>query len=264
MTKATNAIALSILAILGGCVAACAQSRLPPASPHTAEHRTAEEAGERAAAAVDAAALAASDAAEAAAGPAAIGAVETEKKTMDKNMEQPPPIPSGLPIPTDLLLNRILALVDSLHSPKDVTRAQVERMMEVKLTPGEVENWWVYTGSTDAGWEYSIFVEDNRKKDLPKISIGFSSAESESADTVVCNYELEDLSKRLTALGYERHPRWLQPRGHLGFHRETNGSPFGSSIHIFKYIWKERTAENGPVYCVENMNIYAGVRVDGE
>lgn len=243
MTKATNAIALSILAILGGGVAACAQSQVPPSSPPSTEYRTAEEAGEQAASAADAAALAGADAAEAVMWPKKIGEGENnipEKTRMDTATSQPPRPPSGPPIPTDLLLNRILALVDSLRSPNDVTRAQVERMMDIKLAPdSEIENGWYYTGSTDAGWEYSVFVEDNRKEDLPSISIGFSSGESKSADGVACSYELEALSKRLTALGYERHPRWIQPRAHLLFQRETDKGRFGSSIHVFKYIWKE-------------------------
>lgn len=287
MTKKLPASTLLTLAIFGcGVAAACVQFHLPPAPSPPAKYRkkltdaelavqldaaavAADEAAALAAAdaaaAVDAAALAGADAAEAPAGPRALGKSEKEstgKTRMDTNT--PPPIPSGPPIATDILLNRILTLVDGLRSPNDVTRAQVERMMEVKLTPGEVENWWVYTGSTDAGWEYSVFVEDNRKEDLPKISIGFSSGESESTDSVVCSYELENLSKRLTALGYDRLPGWGQPRAHLGFDRQAEDSRFGSSIHVFKYIWKKRTEDSGPVYCVENMNISAGVRADGE
>lgn len=268
MTKTSTTFTLLILAIFGGGLAACAQSRLPPASPPSVEYRTAEEAGEEAAAAVDAAALAGVDAAEAAMWPKKLGEGENNisaKTRLDTTNPQPPRPPSGLPIPTDLLLNRILALVDSLRSPNDVTRAQVERMMDIKLAPdSEIENGWDYTGSTDAGWEYSVFVEDNRKEDLPSISIGFSSGESKSADGVACSYELETLSKRLTALGYERHPRWIQPRAHLLFQRETNEGRFGSSIHVFKYIWKEGAEQNGTVYCAENMNISAGIHTDGE
>lgn len=269
MTKTSTTFTLLILAICGSAITACAQSRLPPASPPSAEHRTTEEAREQIVDSAEPAALAAADAAEAVVGHALAPENNngtTERKVMDANKEIEPTIPSGPPIPTDLLLNRIVALVDSLRSPNDVTRAQVERMMDIKLAPeSSFENGWHYTGSTDAGWVYSVFVEDNRKESLPSISIHFPVGDvTRGTNPSACTYELEAFAERLVKTGYFRFPGWRQPRAHLGFDRQAKGSRFGVGIHVFKYVQQTGPEDEDYRYCVSSIDISAGESVDAE
>ena len=269
MTKATNAIALSILALLGGGVAACAQSRLPPASPHTAEHRTAEEAGEQIVDSAEPAALAAADAAEAAVDNALTPENNngtTERKVMDANKEIQPMIPSGPPIPTDLLLNRVLALVNSLHSPHDVSRTQVERIMDVKLVPQpDIERYWDFDGITDAGWTYTVFVKESAIGELPVINVYFPVGDVERGENPsVCTHELESFAEKLVPMGYFRSPGWKQPRGFLAFDRQAKGSRFSVGVHLFKYVQQTGPKEDDYRYCVSSLRIMAGESVDGE
>jgi hypothetical protein len=269
MTKTTTVSALLILAICCSAITACAQSRLPPASPPSAEHRTTEEAGEQAAAAADAAALAGADAAEAAVGHALApennnGA--TERKVMDANKEIEPTIPSGPPIPTDLLLNRILALLDSLRSPKDVSRVNVARMMEVKFRENdERDGHWYFNGITNAGWTYDVYVDESTRRELPGITIYFPAGDvPRGTNPSVCTYELEAFAERLVTMGYSRFPGWRQPRAHLGFDRQAKGSRFGVGIHVFKYVQQTGPEEEDYRYCVSSIDISAGESVDAE
>ena len=249
MKKIHLAILVAVLSI--GGVSACAQSP----SPSQAQSKTpdlAMEKGARAAAAADAAAMGS-------------GPENGNKEQVPVTTETMPEKAVGPPIASRLLQERILHLMDSLRSPSDVTRHHLEEVMQVKLThDANIQEWWTYEGVTDEGWSYSILLKDKRNEDLPSISIGFSSGESESTDAVVCSYELEIFSKSLVALGYVRYPGFRQPRAHVGFDRAIEGTRFGSSIHVFKYVWTKEAEGSGVVYCVEGMNIYAGMRVDGE
>ena len=194
----------------------------------------------------------------------ASGSDDGNKEKVPVTTETMPQKAVSPPIASALLEERILRLVDSLRSPASVTRHHVEEVMQVELTQdANIQEWWTHEGTTNEGWSYSILLKDKKGEDLPSISIGFSSSESESTDAVVCSYELEAFAKKLTAIGYQRYPGWRQPRAHVGFDREIEGARFGSSIHVFKYVWKKE-AEGSVVYCVEGMNVNAGMRVDGE
>ena len=277
MTKTTIAFTLLILVIFGcGAAAACVRFHVPPPPSPPAKYRKkltdAELAAQLDAAAVaadEAAALAAADAAAAAAPYAPTPENNngtTESKEMDANKEIEPTIPSGPPISTDLLLNRIVALLDSLRSPNDVTRAQLERIMDIKLAPeSSFENGWHYTGSTDAGWKYSVFVEDNRKESLPSISIHFPVGDvTRGTNPSACTYELEAFAERLVKREYVRLPGWGQPRAHLGFDRQAKGSRFSVGIHVFKYSRQTGPLEEDYRYCVSSIDISAGESVDAE
>jgi hypothetical protein len=240
----------TVLLGMGG-ISACAQ---PPPSTQTRSELSdlAEQEGARAAEAADAAARGS-------------GSNDASKGTIPVTTESMPEKAAGPAVASTLLEERILHLVDSLRSPSSTTRQHLEEVMQVELTQdANIHEWWTHEGTTDKGWSYSILLKESKGEGLPSISIGFSSSESESADVVVCSFELEAFAKKLTALGYRRYPGWRQPRAHVGFDREIEGARFGSSIHVFKYVWKNGLEGSGVVYCVEGMNIYSGTSVDGE
>ena len=246
--KVVHIIAAAMLCV--GGISACAQ----PPSSHAQSEASASvmEEGARAAAAADAAAMGSES-------------KDGNKEKVPVTTETMPEKTVGPPIASTILQDRILRLVDSLRSPSNVTRHHLEEVMQVKLTQdAKIQEWWTHEGITDEGWGYSILMKDKRNEDLPSISIGFSSGESESTDAVVCSYELEAFSRSLVALGYTRYPGFRQPRAHVGFDRAIEGTRFGSSIHVFKYVWTKEAEGRGVVYCVEGMNIYAGMRADGE
>lgn len=246
-------VGISVMAtvLLGmGGISACAQ---PPPSTQTRSEVSdlAEQEAEGVAEAADAAARGS-------------GPNDASKGTTPVTTEAMPQKAAGPPIASTLLEERILRLVDSLRSPSSTTRHHLEEVMQVELTQdANLHEWWAHEGTTDEGWSYSILLKESKGEDLPSIRIGFSSSESESADVVVCSYELEAFAKKLTALGYRRYPGWRQPRAHVGFGREIEGARFGSGIHVFKYVWKKE-AEGSVVYCVESLGIYSGTSVDGE
>jgi hypothetical protein len=246
--KKNLAIVLIAATLSFGGVTACAQS----SPPQSKEPDRAMEEGAKAAEAMNTAVRSSTPEGS-----------NVEKPTMEE--ETKPSKPEGPPIPSALLEERILKLVDSLRAPNDVTRANVERVMQIKLAQNEnIQDWWTHTGITDEGWQYSILFEDKRKEDLPTISIGFSMEDTASTKPIACNYELESFSKKLTLLGYKRFPGWRQPRAHAGFEREVDNARFGSSIHVFKYIWKHDSQNDEYVYCIEGINIYSGIRDNDE
>ena len=247
--KRINRVLVAVVLNLVG-LSACAQ---PPPSAQTRSELSdlAEQEAERAAEAADAAARGSGS------NDASKGTTPVTTEAMLQKAVDPP-------IASTLLEERILRLVDSLRSPSSTTRQHLEEVMQVKLTQdANIHGWWTYEGTTDEGWSYSILLKESKGEDLPSISIGFSSSESESADVVVCSYELEAFAKKLTALGYRRYPGWRQPRAHVGFGRDIEDTRFGSGIHVLKYVWKKE-AEGSVVYCVERLSIYSGMRVDGE
>jgi hypothetical protein len=247
--KRINVVLVAAVLSLGG-LSACTQ---PPPSAQTRSELSdlAEQEGARAAEAADAAARGS-------------GSNDASKGMTPVTTEAMPQKAADPSIASTLLEERILRLVDSLRSPSSTTRHHLEEVMQVELTQdANIQEWWTHEGTTDEGWSYSVLLKESKGEDLPSIRIGFSSSESESADVVVCSYELEAFAKKLTALGYRRYPGWRQPRAHVGFDREIEGTRFGSGIHVFKYVWKKE-AEGSVVYCVESLGIYSGTSVDGE
>jgi hypothetical protein len=248
--KKNTSLAL-VIALLGFCgIAACAKS--PPSQfSRATESNQAEIEAEKAAAVSDAAARA-----------SAPGGSDVENPGIED--ENRLAKPEGSPIPSAVLEDRIVKLIDSLRAPSDMARAHLEQVMQIKLSQDSaIREWLMYAGDTREGWRYSILFKESGDGDLPSIGIGFSSSESENTGSAVCSYELEAFSQRLTALGYSRLPGWRQPQAHAGFEREIEGARFGSSIHVFKYVWKKEVDGN-PLYCIEGINIYAGMRDNGE
>jgi hypothetical protein len=230
-----------------GGITACAQSsttQSKESDPVMAEF-------ERAAAAADAAVVA-----------SAPEANNVEKPTMEE--ETKPSKPVGPPIPSTLLEDRILTLVDSLRAPSDVTRANLEKVMAIGLTEDEKwPAWWWYTGITDKGWEYTVQIE--KDDELPLINISFSAGDIEQdAKATVCTYELEAFARLLTNHGYIRVPGWQQPRGHLVFTRDSKETRFGTTLKVYKYLMPTGKEKNEFQHCVYSIHVAAGESIDGE
>ena len=172
-----------------------------------------------------------------------------------------PAVVQGPTIPAAQLRRQILDLIDSIQGPEDMSRAQVERMMAVKLRQqsGSPDDW-SYEGNVDAGWGYGITIEEGRKEGLPIIVIGFTANDAKQNQRAsICSYDLEELADEVVARGYTRFPRWAQPRAHLVFDRDLPDLSFGVAVQMFKYVQQIGPDPEQYRYCAQTIYITAGV-----
>ena len=249
MSKTILATIAAMLS-LGG-IAACAQ----PPSSHAQSEASASvmEEGARAAAAADAAAMGSES-------------KDGNKEKVPVTTETMPEKAVGPPIASTMLQDRILRLVESLRSPSNVTRHHLEEVMQFKLSQdAAMQEWWTYEGATDAGWAYTVFVDDGKRREFPGVDISFSAGDVEGGGrATTCTYELEAFAHSLTILGYTRHPGWKQPGGHLVFSRNATCTRFGTTVKVRKYVQQLGVEAADFQYCVYVISISAGESPDGE
>jgi hypothetical protein len=175
------------------------------------------------------------------------------------------PADLGPTIPAAELRRRILSLLESVRERRNVSRANVELLLGVRLIENpELRGHWELRGGTDLPLRYGLIVieDQNPKEDLPVIHLlvpGEAALKPRPPTAILCPYELEEMVKDIAALGYARKPGWNDPRGHVYFKWETPARDYGVTIQVFKYVQNPDATRNAHRYCVENIIVMAGV-----
>lgn len=169
-------------------------------------------------------------------------------------------------IPVAELRKRIIDLIGSFQSLKDLERAHVEQMLQVQLQRDqEMTESYDYEAPTAGGWSFSVSVDKLYGLDEPSIvQIGLDHGVEPWTDQrpTYCTLEFDPLAEELVAMGYDRNAR-ISTRGNKpswGFGRDfkANNASFGMDIYIYELESINGTKKT----CIKSFRI-AGGAIDG-
>jgi hypothetical protein len=158
------------------------------------------------------------------------------------------------PITAAELRKNILELIVSLHSREDTNQANVEKIMNVKLTEDEGSGGrFSMRGDVQEGWGYWYYVRRLDNQDASRVEFRLYHNEELANDALpkTCTLVFEGLAKEIVAMGYERGQR---PIGNeWGFGKDIPANNFGIGIGIKIYRLEDGNE------CVESIYIGSGV-----
>ncbi len=202
---------------------------------------------------------------------------QTQSEPVTAAVEAPPaPTPSsddqdaeperGVSIPAAELRRRILALIGSFESLKDLEREHVESMMQVNLIkrPTMYDGYQAF-GKTIEGWNYRVAVARlSRLDEPPTIQIYLNNGVEPWTDQepTYCTVAFEPLANEMVAMGYERDKRAYDQGGDMtwgfGIDSKTDNAGFGISISIYEL----EVADGKKQICIKGFRIGGG-RLNG-
>lgn len=172
----------------------------------------------------------------------------------------------GPAIPVAELRKRIIDLIGSFQSLKDLEREHVEQVLQMPLRKDpEMRMGYESDGKTTEGWGYGVSVGKLDRLDQPStILIGLDDGIEPFTDQkpTYCTFEFEPLAKELVAMGYERSAR-ISTRGNKpswGFGRDSKANSAGFGIAI--YIYELEAIDGTKKTCIKSFNIGGGA-IDG-
>ncbi len=163
----------------------------------------------------------------------------------------------GPTIPASELGNRILALIGSFQSLKDLERPHVEQVVQMTLTkrPTMDDGYQVF-GKTTEGWVYRIGVSRlSKMEDSPTILIDLDDGVEPWTDQqpTYCTLAFEPLANEMVSMGYERSEKMFRLKGEQwwGFRRENTDSHvvIGAMVYVYKI-----TIDGHERYCISNLS----------
>lgn len=164
----------------------------------------------------------------------------------------------GPAIPAAQLRERILALIGSFQSLKDLEKENVEHTFGVRLTKMQgMSDGHEYDGMTQEGWKYGISTAKLGRLDEPSTLIigmdyGFDYDNSQPPN--YCTLEFEQLAKELVAMGYERAGAISRLKGQKWWNFVKKSEQTHTSLDAMVYLY-EMPDENGVRYCIKSFNI---------
>jgi hypothetical protein len=170
----------------------------------------------------------------------------------------------GPTLPASELRERILALMGSFQSLKDLERLQVERVVQMTLTKRPtMEDGYQVFGKTSEGWVYRIGVSRlSRMEDPPTILIDLDDGVEPWTDQepMYCTLDFESMAKELVAIGYERAEDSVRLKGDTTWWFEKPTSPEGTSIAVGAGLYS-LTKDNGEqLVCIRSLRIGGNTR----
>lgn len=168
----------------------------------------------------------------------------------------------GPAIPASALRERILALIGSFQSLKDLKKENVERWLDIRMNPNpEADDGYMYLANTTESWLYRVDISHFSPKGSPAtVEIFLSNGVDSSTDQkpTYCTLEFEPLAKELVAMGYERDKRAYYRGGDMswGFSRENSSHRAGFGIGV--YVYEVEDGSGPKRTCIKAFNIGGG------
>lgn len=113
----------------------------------------------------------------------------------------PPPGPTLTP---EQVWDKLFALVESLHSEADLTRASAEQAIGLPLypRPGEKHSQYI-AGDTTAGWRYIFDLLTYNERDIRVALKTFQGDRDGLGNAPTCTYPMEAVRKEMRRRGFK-------------------------------------------------------------
>ncbi len=192
---------------------------------------------------------------------AAVEAAPALTSSIDEQDAEPE---RGVPIPAAELRRRILALIGSFESLKDLEREHVESMMQVNLIKRPtMDDGYQAFGKTIEGWNYRVAVARlSRLDEPPTIQIYLNNGVEPWTDqeATYCTLVFEPLANEMVAMGYERAEDSARLNGNTTWWFEKPVSPEGTSVAVGASLYSLASDNGKPLTCIRSLRIGGNTR----